>query len=71
MIFQSDEIFDFLIIKNKYQSLNEKVNNKNLNQTLKLKKSYMIYPLGLLKSPNRKNGVIYIYIMIIFVLAKV
>ena len=49
LIFQSDEIFDFLIIKNKYQSLIEKVNDKNLNQTLKLRKSYMIYPLGLLK----------------------
>ena len=45
----SDEIFDFLIINNKYQSLIEKVNDENINKTLKLKRSYMRYPLGLLK----------------------
>ena len=45
----SDEIFDFLIINNKYQILIEKVNDKNINQTLKLKSSYMRYPLSLLK----------------------
>ena len=47
--FNNDEIFDFLIIKKKYQSLIEKVNDKNINHTLKLKRSYMSYPLGLLK----------------------
>ena len=49
MKFIRDEIFDVLIINNKYQSLIEKINNENLNQTLKLKKSYMKFPLCLLK----------------------
>ena len=49
MKFIRDEIFDVLLINNKYQSLIEKINNENLNQTLKLKKSYMKFPLCLLK----------------------
>ena len=46
---ESNEIFDFFIIKNRYQNLIEKINNKNVNHTLKLKNSYIKYPLCLLK----------------------
>jgi hypothetical protein len=49
MKFIRDKIFDDLIINNKYKSLIEKINNEKLNQTLKLKKSYMKFPLCLLK----------------------
>ena len=47
--FENNEIFDFLITKNRYQILTKKISNKNVNHTLKLKKSYIKYPLCLLK----------------------
>ena len=50
-----DNIFDQLIINNNYIKLIEKTNNKNINETLRLKKSYLKYPFCNLK----RNYIIY------------
>jgi len=47
--FNKDKIFDSLIINYKYNSFIQKINNKKYNNNVKLKKSYIQYPLFSLK----------------------
>ena len=47
--FINDSIFEQLIINKKYTTFVEKINDAKINQTLKLKKSYLRYPFCLLK----------------------
>ena len=48
-IYKDNEIFDPLIVNNKYKSFVNKINNYKINETLKLKKSYIRYPYSILK----------------------
>ena len=51
--FNNDKIFDSLIINYGYNSLIQNIiNNKKLNNSVKLKKSYIKYPLHCLKREN-------------------
>ena len=50
-----DEIFDSLILHNKYKALIEKIHDKNINDSLKLQKSYVKYPLYSLKRFSFQN----------------
>ena len=45
----NDSIFEQLIINKNYITFVEKINNAKINETLKLKKSYLRYPFCLLK----------------------
>ena len=47
--FNKDKIFDSLIINYEYNSLIQNINNQKLNNSVKLKKSYIQYPLHCLK----------------------
>ena len=42
--YKNDNLFDPLIINENYISLYKKINDKNINETLKFKKSYLRYP---------------------------
>ena len=53
-IFIKDEKFEFIYFIKEYISLKNQINNININKTLKLKKSYITYPLYSLK----RNAVI-------------
>ena len=48
-IYKDNEIFDPLIVNNKYKSIINKINDYKINETLKLKKSYIRYPYSILK----------------------
>ena len=50
-----DKIFDFLVLDKEYRMLVEKMNNKNINETLRLKKSYIKYPFCFLKRFSIEN----------------
>ena len=54
--YKHDKIFDFIILNNQYKSIIEKMNDKNVNESLKLKKSYLRYPLCLLKRYSLERG---------------
>ena len=47
--YKYDKLFDLLILNKEYRTLVEKMNDKNINETLRLKKSYIRYPLCLFK----------------------
>jgi len=49
VIYKNDEIFEFMLFNKEYINIYNKINNINLNISLKLKKSYMNYPLLSLK----------------------
>lgn len=49
LINENDKIFDPLFINKEYYSIIKKINNKHINETLKLKKSYIQYPYCILK----------------------
>ena len=49
LIYENNNIFDPLVINNEYNSLLNKINDKLINDTFKLKKSYIRYPNCILK----------------------
>ena len=56
--FNKDKIFDSLIINYEYNSLMENINNKKLNNSVRLIKSYIQYPLNSLKREyNLKDNI--------------
>ena len=52
-IYENTNIFDPLFIKENYNSLINKINDKIINETVKLKKSYIRYPNCILKREAR------------------
>ena len=48
-IYENDKLFDPLFINNEYKYILNKINDQTINETLKLKKSYIKYPLCILK----------------------
>lgn len=54
-IYIKDKIFDFLILNNEYKALIEKIHDNNINDSLKLQKSYVKYPLCSLKRFSFQN----------------
>ena len=49
LINENNNIFDPLFINNEYKLFINKINNKHINETLKLKQSYIQYPYCILK----------------------
>jgi len=56
-----DDIFDQLFINQKYILLKKDINNNKLNKTLKLKKSFIKYPITVLIKDTLKNNDKWIY----------
>ena len=54
-ICENNDIYDPLLINKEYLLLTQKINNKNLNETFKFKKSYIDYPYCSLK----RNALLY------------
>ena len=50
LIYQNNDLFNPLLINNEYDLLLEKIDDKPMNKTLKLKRSYIEYPFCLKKS---------------------
>ncbi len=50
LIYQNDCLFNPFLINNEYNSLYKRIDDKSMNKTLKLKKSYIEYPFYLIKS---------------------
>ena len=50
LIYQNDCLFNPFLINNEYNSLYKRIDDKSMNKTLKLKKSYIEYPFCLIKS---------------------
>ena len=55
-IYKNDNIFDPLYINNNYIYLFKRINNKKINETLKLKRSYTHYPFCFLKREAVSNN---------------
>ena len=50
LIYQNDCLFNPFLINNEYNSLYKRIDDKSMNKTLKLKKSYIEYPFYFIKS---------------------
>ena len=50
LIYQNDCLFNPFLINNEYTSLCKRINDKSMNKTVKLKKSYIEYPFCFIKS---------------------
>ena len=56
LLYQNNRIFSPIILNNEYISLNKKMNNKKINETLKLKNSFIRYPYYTLKRYSLLNN---------------
>ena len=50
LIYQKDNLFNPLLVNKEYDSLLKTIDDKSMNKTLKLKRSYINYPFCLIKS---------------------
>ena len=58
---KDDKLFDSIFVNYKYLVLIKKINNKQINQFLKLKTSFVSYPFTTLKRNVEKKGNIWIF----------
>ena len=64
LLYKNDNFFDPLFINNDYKEIINQIYNKNINETLRLKKSYIRYPFTLYKRNLVTNKNIWKYVNI-------
>ena len=57
LLYKNDKLFEPFIINKEHESLIKKINDKKINETLKLKSSYLRYPFFILKRRKLKDNI--------------